>query len=276
MSFASHLNLPERIGLVWLVSLALLGTLGPLILNLDPYGLSEQRLEQPGWLLTNSPVFGTDDLGRDLLSRLIYGGRTSLGIAIAVVSCSMLAGTLLGLLAGVYGGWKDALLMRLVDAIMTVPGILVAIVLVAVLGPGLLNAMLAVSIAAVPRFACVVRSVAALEMKKLYVQAARCCGCSRFKILYSEVLPNCMGQIIVQASLGISEAILEIAALGFLGLGARPPLAEWGAMLFDARSFIESAPHMVVLPGLCIMLTVLSFNILGDSLRDFLDPRTKC
>ncbi|HEU4403940.1 MAG TPA: ABC transporter permease [Polyangiaceae bacterium] len=262
-----------RLGLLCVLSLAMLGGLGPLILNLDPFSLSDSRLADPRWLLGRGPVLGTDDLGRDMLSRLAYGARSSLSIGAGVVAFSALVGTLLGLLAGVYGRWVDAAVTLLTDSIMTLPSILLAIVVVAVLGPGLLNAMLAVTVVAVPRFARTVRSVAALEMKKQYVLAARSCGMSRFKILWSEILPNCWGPVIVQSSLGFSDAILETAALGFLGLGAQPPVAEWGTMLADARPFIESAPYMVVLPGACIMVTVLGFNLLGDALQDLIDPK---
>lgn len=263
------------IGLGCILLLMALGYLGPQIFNLDPYDLSADRLIKPQLIAGGGPVLGTDDLGRDMLSRLIYGANNSLSVGMVVVTVSMLIGTTLGLLAGVYGRWLDAMIMRFCNAIMTLPSILLAIVIVAVLGPGLLNAMLAVTVVAIPRFVRIVRSVAALEMKKQYVQAAWSCGASRFKILWSEVLPNCWGPVIVQASLGFSDAVLEIAALGFLGLGAKPPVAEWGVMLADARPFIESAPYMVVLPGACIMITVLGFNLLGDALQDMLDPKAR-
>jgi dipeptide transport system permease protein len=262
-----------RLGLACVLALAALGVLGPLALNLDPFSLSDTRLAAPHWWSQRGPVLGTDDLGRDMLSRLAYGARSSLSIGAGVVAFSALVGTLLGLLAGVYGRWVDAAITLLTDSIMTLPSILLAIVIVAVLGPGLLNAMLAVTLVAVPRFARTVRSVAALEMKKQYVLAARACGMSRFKILWSEILPNCWGPVIVQSSLGFSDAILETAALGFLGLGAQPPVAEWGTMLADARPFIESVPHLVILPGACIMVTVLGFNLLGDALQDLIDPK---
>lgn len=269
----SRLSRPGLLGLGGVMLLLALGTLAPLLFNLDPYGLSERLrwLPTPG---AGGPWLGTDDLGRDQLARLVYGARTSLGIGLAVVASSLLLGTLLGLLAGVYGGWVDRLVTRAMDLAMSLPSILLAIVVVAVLGPGLLNAVLAVSVVAVPRFVRVVRSVAVLEMKKPYVQAARSCGVSRWRLLYSEVLPNCRAPVIVQAALGFSDAILEIAALGFLGLGAPAPVAEWGAMLADARPFIETEPHLMLLPGLCLLAAVLSFNLLGDALRDALDPRT--
>ncbi|WP_434632533.1 ABC transporter permease [Chromobacterium sp. CV08] len=260
-----------RIALYGTLALMALALLAPLVVHLDPYGLSDRLRAAPG--LAGGPLLGTDDLGRDLLARLVYGARSSMGIGFGVVTVSMLTGSLLGLLAGVYGGWIDTVITRLTDIVMTLPSILLAIVVVAVLGPGLLNMTVAITLVAVPRFIRIVRSVASLEMKKQYVQAAHTCGSSRFTILWSEVLPNCWGPIIVQASLGFSDAILEIAALGFLGLGARPPLAEWGTMLADARPFIESSPYLLVLPGLCILATVLTFNLLGDALQEKLDPK---
>ncbi|NML18018.1 ABC transporter permease [Azohydromonas caseinilytica] len=268
-----RLSRPGLLGLGGVMLLLAVGTLAPLLFDLDPYGLS-QRLRWPPTPGAGGPWLGTDDLGRDQLARLVYGARTSLGIGLAVVASSLGVGTLLGLLAGVYGGWVDRLVARAMDLAMSLPSILLAIVVVAVLGPGLLNAVLAVSLVAVPRFVRVVRSVAVLEMRKPYVQAARSCGVSRWRLLYSEVLPNCRAPVIVQAALGFSDAILEIAALGFLGLGAPAPVAEWGAMLADARPFIETEPHLMLLPGLCILAAVLSFNLLGDALRDALDPRT--
>jgi peptide/nickel transport system permease protein/dipeptide transport system permease protein len=243
------------------------------MLTLDPYGLTDSRLTSPQWQAGGWPTLGTDDLGRDLLSRLTYGARCSLTVGFAVVGTSALIGTLLGLLAGTYGGLVDALVMRVTDIIMALPGIVLAIVVVAVFGPGLGNAMIAVTIVALPRFTRVVRAVAMLEMKKQYVHAARACGASHFRIMRSEVLPNCCGPVLVQATLGFSDAILEIAALGFLGLGARPPTPEWGAMLADARPFIESAPYLVILPGAAIVITVLGFNLMGDALQQRFDPK---
>lgn len=262
-----------NIGFFVLVSLLLLGFLAPLLLDLSPYQLSSELLAPPSWNPLSVPILGTDDLGRDMFARLVYGARCSLGIGFVVVAVSLVIGVGLGLLAGVYGGWLDALIMRLVDLLMCLPSILLAIVIVAVLGSGLVNAVVAVTIIGIPRFVRVVRSVAIQEMQKTYVMAAFASGSSRFRVLWSEVLPNCVPPVIVQAALGFSDAILEIAALGFLGLGAKPPVAEWGAMLADARPFIESHPLLVVMPGVCILLTVLSFNLVGDTLRDRLDPK---
>lgn len=224
--------------------------------------------------ITTYPL-GTDDVGRDILSRLIYGARVSMSIGLAVVFLSMLIGTLLGLFAGFYGGWIDRIVMRITDIIMALPSILLAIVVVSVLGPGLKNAVIAVSIVAIPSFVRIVRASVMAEKEKEYVQASKSLGASNFRTIFKEVLPNCMAPLIVQATLGFSDGILNAAALGFLGLGAQAPTPEWGIMLADSRAFIESSPWMVTLPGLCILVVVLGFNLFGDGLRDALDPRLK-
>ncbi|MCW8126205.1 ABC transporter permease [Microbulbifer halophilus] len=262
-----------NIGFLVLACLLALGFVFPLLLDLSPYRMGSELLQAPSWNPLSAPLLGTDDLGRDMFARLVYGARCSLGIGFVVVTVSLVVGVGLGLLAGVYGGWLDTLIMRLVDLLMCLPSILLAIVIVAVLGSGLGNAIVAVTIIGIPRFVRVVRAVAIQEMQKTYVTAAFASGSSRLRVLCTEVLPNCVPPVIVQAALGFSDAILEIAALGFLGLGAKPPVAEWGAMLADARPFIESHPLLVVMPGVCILLTVLSFNLVGDALRDRLDPK---
>jgi ABC-type dipeptide/oligopeptide/nickel transport system permease subunit len=220
-------------------------------------------------------LLGTDDLGRDLLSRLIYGAQVSLSVGFAVVILSLTIGTFLGVIAGFYGGFLDKSIMRLTDLIMSLPSILFAIVIVAVLGPGIVNAIVAVSIVAIPNFIRIIRAQVMVEKNRQYVLAAKLFGASNLRIMFIEILPNCMAPLIVQASLGFSDGILNVAALGFLGLGAQAPMSEWGTMLSDARSYIESSPWMVTLPGLCILVVVLSFNLLGDGLRDALDPRLK-
>lgn len=220
-------------------------------------------------------LLGTDDVGRDILSRLIYGARISLGIGLAVVLISLTVGTCLGLLAGYYGGKVDWGIMRLIDILMTLPSILLAIVIVSILGPGIGNTIMAVAIVSIPGFTRIVRACAIAETKKQYVQAAKLFGASDFKIMFVEILPNCAPALIVRATLGLSDGILDAAGLGFLGLGAQPPIPEWGVMLSDAGPYIESIPHMVTLPGLCILLVVLGFNLFGDGLRDATDPRLK-
>jgi len=218
---------------------------------------------------------GTDDLGRDLFSRLIHGAPVSLGIGFFVVLFSMFWGVLLGLIAGTYGGWVDQALSRFVDILMALPSMLMAIVVISILGSSLTNTVIAVGIVAVPPFFRLVRAAVLVEMSKNYVIAARSFGANWWRLAVINILPNCVAPIIVQGSLGFSEGILNAAALGFLGLGAQPPTPEWGTMLSDARSYIESSPTMVTLPGICILLVVIGFNLIGDSLRDSLDPRLR-
>lgn len=218
---------------------------------------------------------GTDDIGRDLWSRLVLGAPVSLGIGFLVVIISTFIGTLTGLLAGTKGGWIDQVLSRFMDVLLALPSMLMAIVIVAMLGPSLWNTIIAVSIVSIPSVFRLIRGVVMVEMSKNYVTAARSFGASWWRIAVVNVLPNCLAPLIVQASLGFSDAILNAAALGFLGLGAQAPTPEWGTMLADARSSIESSPWLVTLPGLCLLLTVIGFNLLGDGLRDLLDPRMR-
>lgn len=220
-------------------------------------------------------VLGTDSLGRDMLSRLLFGARYSLMIGAVVVTISLLAGVSLGLLCGYFGRWLDTLTMRVMDVILSVPGLLLALGMVAVLGPGLMNAMLAIALVLVPHFVRLTRASVLAEKNKEYVIASRLVGAGHVRLMFNAILPNCLAPLIVQATLSFSEAILEAAALGFLGQGAQPPTPEWGAMLADAREFISSAWWVVTLPGLAILLTVLAINLVGDALRDALDPRLK-
>lgn len=231
----------------------------------------------PSWQEGGSSqfFFGTDDLGRDILSRLLYGAPVSLSIGFMVVVFAVSLGTLLGLLAGSLGAWVDQVLSRFIDIVMALPSMLMAIVIIAILGPSLQNTIIAVGIVSTPTVFRLVRGAVLVEMKKNYVIAARSFGSSWWRIAVINVLPNCLAPIIVQASLGFSEGILTAAALGFLGLGAQPPIPEWGTMLSDARSYIESSPWMVTLPGLCILLAVVGFNLIGDGLRDALDPKLR-
>jgi dipeptide transport system permease protein len=234
-------------------------------------------LVPPAWQAGGSSahLLGTDAIGRDILSRLIYGARLSLTIGIAVVALSVIVGTALGLLAGYFRGIFEIAIMRLMDILLTMPSLLLAIVIVAILGPGMMNAMLAVSIVLLPHYVRITRAAVISETSRDYVTAARMGGAGHLRVMFIEVRPNCAAPLIVQASLGISTAILDAAALGFLGLGAQPPDPEWGTMLADAREFVLRAWWVVTFPGLMILITVLAFNLLGDGLRDALDPKLK-
>jgi len=234
-------------------------------------------LKPPAWQAGGSWAYplGTDAIGRDILSRLIYGARLSLLIGIAVVAIAIVVGIALGLVAGFFRGVVEIAIMRLMDIILTLPSLLLAIVIVAILGPGLINAMLAVVVVVLPHYVRITRAAVITETSKDYVTAARASGATKLRLMFSEVLPNCAAPLIVQASLGVSTAILDAAALGFLGLGAQPPASEWGTMLADAREFVLRAWWVVTFPGLMILLTVLAFNLLGDGLRDALDPKLK-
>jgi dipeptide transport system permease protein len=234
-------------------------------------------LKPPGWQEGGSWSYplGTDAIGRDILSRLIWGARLSLSIGIAVVLISVAAGIALGLVAGFARGLTEIFIMRLMDIVLTLPSLLLAIVIVAILGPGLVNAMLAVAIVVLPHYVRITRAAVIAEVSRDYVTAARVSGAGTLRLMFSEVLPNCAAPLIVQASLGVSTAILDAAALGFLGLGAQPPSPEWGTMLADAREFVLRAWWVVTFPGLMILAAVLAFNLLGDGLRDALDPKLK-
>jgi len=218
---------------------------------------------------------GTDDVGRDILSRLIYGARLSLVIGIMVVSLSLTGGTILGLTAAFAGGIVDIVIMRVMDVVLVFPSLLLAIVIVAILGPGLFNAMLAVAVVFLPGYTRLVRASALSELARDYVTATRSAGAGTLRLMFDTVLPNCAAPLIVQASLGFSGAILDAAALGFLGLGAQPPTPEWGTMLAGALQYYQRAWWVLAFPGFAILITVLAFNLLGDGLRDALDPKLK-
>jgi len=218
-------------------------------------------------------IAGIDGNVRDEFSRLLYGTRVSLWIGLSTVSFAIIIGTILGALSGYFGGWIDNLIMRVMDVLLAFPSLLLAIAIVTVLGPGLTNALLAIGIVSIPSYARVVRSSVLSVREMDYVSATRALGGSNFDILFRRILPNAMTPLIVQGTLGIATAILDAAALSFLGLGAQPPMPEWGSMLGSERNQVFTAPHLVFYPGFAIMLTVLSFNLLGDGLRDALDPR---
>ena len=217
--------------------------------------------------------FGIDSNQRDLLSRIIFGSRLSLEIGVSTVTFAILIGMALGAISGYAGGWTDNVIMRFMDVLLAFPSLLLAIAIVAVLGPGLINALIAIAFVSIPVYARLMRASVLQVKDQDFVSASRALGSSPLGILGSHVLPNALTPLIVQATLGIASAILDAAALSFLGLGAAPPTPEWGLMLGEERNSVFNAPHLVFIPGIAIMLTVLAFNLLGDGLRDALDPR---
>jgi dipeptide transport system permease protein len=266
------------IGLAVVAGMLLVAALAPLIAPYPP-DLTNNAvfLKPPAWQEGGSTAYllGTDAIGRDILSRLIWGARLSLLIGMAVVAISIVVGIALGLVAGFARGATEIAIMRLMDIILTLPSLLLAIVIVAILGPGIMNAMLAVAVVVLPHYVRITRAAVIGETAKDYVTAARANGAGLLRLMFVEVLPNCAAPLIVQASLGVSVAILDAAALGFLGLGAQPPASEWGTMLADAREFVLRAWWVVTFPGIMILAAVLAFNLLGDGLRDALDPKLK-
>ena len=267
------------VGLVVIVALVLTALLADVI---TPYSPSEQfrdaTLRPPSLQAIGGHVFllGTDPVGRDVLSRLIHGTRLSLVIGLVSVGLSLSLGVVLGLLAGFFRGrWIEFTIMRAMDVMLALPSLLLAVAVVAVLGPGLANAMYAIAVVMLPHFVRLTRGAVLGELAKEYVAASRVAGAGTARLMFDTVLPNCAAPLIVQATLGFSSAILDAAALGFLGLGAQPPTPEWGSMLASALEFIQSAWWVVTLPGLAILVTVLAFNLTGDGLRDALDPKLK-
>jgi peptide/nickel transport system permease protein len=250
----------------------ILAVVGPMI---APEGINEQNLSKRLLAPSSEHWFGTDDFGRDIFSRVIHGASISLRVGFFSVILSVIVGSLLGIIAGYYGRWADTIISRIFDIMLAFPSILLAIAVVAVLGPSLQNALLAIAIINVPNFGRLIRSKVLSVKEEEYIVAAKAIGMRDSRILFSHILPNSMTPIIVQGTLAIATAIIEAAALGFLGLGAQAPAPEWGKMLADARIFLLKAPWTMIFPGLAIMLTVLGFNLMGDGLRDALDPKMK-
>ncbi|SMC26552.1 dipeptide transport system permease protein [Andreprevotia lacus DSM 23236] len=271
-------NKGATVALVYFVLLVLAALLAPWI---APHAPAEQYrdalLSPPPWAGGNAWrfVLGTDEVGRDILSRLLHGARLSLMIGFTSVLLSLIPGVVLGLVAAFYPGKIGTAIMRLMDIMMALPSLLLAIAIVAVLGPGLGNTVLAIAIVGLPSYVRLARASAMTELNRDYVIASRLAGAGQLRLMFDTVLPNCMAPLIVQATLGFSSAILDAAALGFLGLGAPPPMPEWGTMLATARDYIQSAWWVVTMPGLAILITVLALNLMGDGLRDALDPKLK-
>lgn len=267
------------IGFYVILALVLIALLSPWIAphNPDLRGPVEHFKVPPIWQEGGLPqyILGTDAIGRDMLSRLMHGARYSLAIGLFVVIIAVFTGVTLGLIAGYFRGWVDTVIMRVMDIILAFPSLLLALVMVAIIGPGLVNAMLAIALVLQPHFARLTRAAVMAEANREYVAAARVAGARNFRLMFKTILPNCVAPLIVQATLSFSNAILDAAALGFLGLGAQPPASEWGTMLADNRDSIANAWWIITLPGLAILITVLAINLIGDGLRDALDPKLK-
>ena len=276
--FYFSVNKTAVAGLVFLIGVVLMAILADVI---SPHSPTEQYREfaeiPPAWMEGGQMRFflGTDYAGRNMLSRIIHGARLSLIAGCIVVLMSASIGVLLGLVAGFRGGWVETIIMRIMDTIMAVPGLLMALVLVAVLGPGLLNAMVAIAITYTPSFVRLTRASTMTELNKDYVTASKVAGAGPMRLMFISILPNCMAPLIVQGTLSFSTAILDTAALGFLGMGAQAPLPEWGTLIAENRDLMLSAPWTVTFPGIAILLAVLAINLMGDGLRDALDPKLK-
>lgn len=259
------------VGMIVLVIFVVVAVFAPWIAPMDPNEISSARRAAPSseyWL-------GTDELGRDILSRVIYGAQVSLRVGLVAIGIALTIGSVLGMIAGLAGGWIDSLIMRLTDIMLAFPGILLAIAIVAVLGPSLFNVMIAVGIESIPAYIRTARG-STLSVKEMeYVTAARTSGSSTVRIIARQIMPNVAGPLIVLATIGVAGSILSAAGLSYLGLGAQPPTAEWGAMLSSARNFVRDAWWIATFPGAAIMLVVLALNLVGDGLRDVLDPRMK-
>jgi len=275
-AFAANRGALVAFGVLALIALAAL--LAPWVAPHDPVAqFRDHLLQPPVWQPGGSARFllGTDELGRDILSRLLHGGRVSLGIGALSVLLALLPGVALGLVAAFFQRIASPVIMRAMDILLALPGLLLAIGVITILGPGLFNTVIAIAVGALPGYVRLTRASALAELQRDYVTASRVAGAGTLRLMLSAVLPNCLAPLIVQATLSFSSAILETAALGFLGLGVQPPTPEWGGMLSAARDYIERAPWVVTMPGLTILVTVLAINLMGDGLRDALDPKLR-
>ena len=257
------------VGSVFIIFIAIMGILAPVVSTHDPYKQSLRKRMKPP---TAEHFMGTDELGRDVYSRLVYGARISLFVGIVGTTAGVICGTIIGLISGFFGGWVDTLVMRVIDIMYAFPGIVLAILIVSVLGPSLQNLILVLAIWAVPSLSRIVRGNVLSLVEQDYVLAAQALGAGRVRIMFLHLLPNTLAPIIVYATLGVAGAILTTAGLGFLGLGVQPPQAEWGNMLSNGRQYLRKAPLLMIFPGALISMTVISINLIGDALRDALDP----
>jgi ABC-type dipeptide/oligopeptide/nickel transport system permease subunit len=278
-------NRAASIGMLMIGFLLFVGDFAPVLATHDPILSMIGQPGEAGKLPSKAPcipvfgckdpehIMGLDLNARDVYSRIVYGARTSLRVGIASVMFSIIAGSTLGLISGYAGGWTDNIIMRFMDVLLAFPSLLLAITIVTVRGPGLDNALLAIAIVSIPVYARLIRASVLAVREYEFVTAEKALGATGLRILFGQIMPNTLTPLIVQGALGIGGAVLEAAALSFLGLGAQPPTPEWGQMLSEGRNYVFTAPHLVFFPGLAIMLTVLGFNLLGDGLRDALDPR---
>lgn len=273
--FRFRKNKLALLGLILLVIMAVLCIAAPLYIDYEENVVTQHVLEKFTAPFSAGAILGKDHYGRDMFARIIWGGRISLTMSFAIVGMSLVAGGIIGAAAGYYGGKVDNVLMRLMDVLLAIPQILMAMAIVAVLGTDIKNLMVAMTIANVPKFARVVRSAILQIQGQEYVEAAQACGTHDIRIILRHIIPNAIGPIIVQATLQIGQTIISLASLSFVGLGIQPPNPEWGTMLSEGKQYMRQNPFVVIEPGLAIMMAVLSFNLMGDGLRDALDPKLK-
>ena len=267
-------NKMAMIGLAIVVFLVLLAVFADFLFDYEQVVIKQNtaiRLQGP----SAEHWFGTDEFGRDILARLVHGGRISLVVGVIAVAIALVLGGTLGAISGFFGGKVDMLISRAMDILLAVPSLLLSITIVSALGPSIINLMIAIAVSSVPGYARIVRSSVMTVRDNEFVEAAKAIGANDAQIIASHILPNCLAPIIVQVSLKVASAILSTSGLSFLGLGVKAPTPEWGSMLSGGRAYLRNAPHLTIFPGLCIMLTILSMNLLGDGLRDALDPKLK-